>query len=310
MTISRPAAAPLLLAVALAALAPPAASAQCGACDSHAPRLRGEALTVAANALVGGVSAGLQLRARGGSFRDGFVRGAAGGALTYAGKRVSAETFGGAGLLGRQVAAVGSSLSRNAADGRGALERVMLPLGPVRLYVERGAAGGTRLQPRLDLAALAAAGYAATRPGARLDARESLLSGALVFTRPGDAAELGFNGMQAAGVIQVRVRHPGSPPDPAFAEQVARTTAHERVHVVQYDQTFLLWAAPAERALMDGARWSRGINRWADLGLNAPLLMGMGAVVPYEARPWEKEAYFLSRTRAAGEEYGGDPRPE
>jgi hypothetical protein len=290
------AAAPLLAALLLV---PPAGlSAQCRACDDHEPRLVGEALSLGANALIGGMTAGLQRAARGGSFRDAFVAGAAGGALTYGGKRVAAATFSGAGLLGREMAAVGTSMSWNAAEGRGALSRVVLPVGPVRVYV---GADGAPVHAKVDAATVLAAGYAATRPGARFDAAESLSSGALVFERAGTAEALGFNGMQTAGVVTVRrpTEEPWPMDDPDL--QVARITGHERVHVVQYDQAFLLWSAPAERWLTRGAGWSRALHRWVDLGLNAPALAAAGAALPYDARPWEQEAFFLSRTRPTSE---------
>jgi hypothetical protein len=278
------------------AVAPAALPAQCGVCDEHEPRLRGEAVTLLSNALLGGVTVGVRRALAGGSFGDAFAAGAAGGALTYAGKRIAVEGFAGAGLLGREVAAVGSSVSRNAADGRAPLETVMLPAGPVRLYL----GGGAPVRARLDLAAVAAAAYTSLQPGARLDAGESLSSGALVFRREGAPDEVGFNGMQLAGVVQVRWSADtlGGPPDD-FQEQLDRIARHERVHVLQYDQGFLLWAAPAEEALLSRAGWTRGVHRWVDLGLHLPVQAGLSAALPYEARPWELEAYFLSRTRAA-----------
>jgi hypothetical protein len=45
---------------------------------------------------------------------------------------------------------------------------------------------------------------------------------------------------------------------------------------------------------MDRAGWSRSLHRWVDLGLNAPILAGLSAVVPYDAQPWESEARFLA----------------
>jgi hypothetical protein len=269
--------------------------AQCIECDGEEPRWRGDAVSVVVNSLLGGVTAGVERRLRGGSFGRAFVAGAAGGALTYAGKRIAVERFGGAGLLGREVAAVGSSVSRNAAEGRAPLERVMLPLGPIRLYLSP--LDDSPVQARLDAAAVVATAYFATRPGARFDAGESLSAGALVFRAPGSADELGFEGVQAAGAILLRHFAGEAPSGPGRAVHPERIAAHERVHVIQYDQTFLLWAAPAEAWAMDRARWSRGVHRWVDLGTNAALMAGLDAALPYEARPWEREAHHLSGTR-------------
>jgi hypothetical protein len=174
----------------------------------------------------------------------------------------------------------------------------MLPLGPVRFYVSP--LGGAPVQARLDAAAMVATAYFATRPGARFDAGESLSAGALVFRRPGSADDVGFDGAQAAGVILLRDVAMDGPNGPGREVDPARVAAHERVHVLQYDQSFLLWAAPAEKWAMDRAPWSRGVHRWLDLGTNAALLAGLGAALPYESRPWEQEAHFLGRTRETG----------
>jgi hypothetical protein len=152
------------------------------------------------------------------------------------------------------------------------------------------------LSARVDAAAVVATAYAATRPGARFDGDRSLSSGALVFTVPGRLGELVYDGRHAAGVVIVREGE-----DPV---RVARAWAHERVHVLQYDQSFMLWSAPAEARLMDRAGWSRSLHRWVDLGLNAPVLASVSAVVPYNVQPWETEADYLARAdHDDGEDY-------
>jgi hypothetical protein len=60
----------------------------------------------ASNALLAGMTPGVSQRLRGGQFGDGFARGAVAGAVAYVGRRMGAEQFDGAGLLGRQVSAV------------------------------------------------------------------------------------------------------------------------------------------------------------------------------------------------------------
>lgn len=282
-------AATFLAAFALIAAHAAPAHAQCyeeGCVPPPSHAARGEALSLGANALIGGATAAVRARVQRRPVARAFAAGAAGGALTYAGKRISVERGGGLGFLGREVAAVGTSVTANAAEGRGVMDRLVLPVGPVRLYlVTRGP--GPSFSARLDAAAVVAAAYAATVPGSRFDADRSLSAGALVFTVPGVLGELGYDGRHAAGVILVRRGE-----DPVRTE---RASLHERVHVVQYDQTFLLWSAPAEAALMDRAGWSRALHRWMDLGLNAPALAALSAVVPYDAQPWETEADYLSR---------------
>jgi hypothetical protein len=268
------------------------ARAQCAACDDHGPRGRGEAVALGVNALLGGATAGARAWARGGSFPGGFARGAAGGALVYAGKRVAAEPFDGAGALGRPLAAVGSSVVYNAGAGRGMLSRVMLPVGPLHLYLEPR--GRAPVRVKLDAAAVIAATYAASRPGSRLDAGKSLSSAAIVFRRRG-AANGRVQGEQAAGVLTVL--HPDFSGE-IDTVQIRRITAHERVHALQYDQGFLLWGAPIEAWVAEQSPAVRAIHRYVDFGFNVPVQHAVGLVIPYTSRPWEREAYFLSRTRA------------
>ena len=282
---------PLCAALLVLLMSAPA-RAQCAACAEPGPRGEGEAVTLAANALLGGITAGVRAHARGGSVRGAFVRGVAGGALVYAGKRIAAEPFDGAGALGRPVGAVGSSVVYNAGAGRGILSRVMLPVGPLHVYVEPR--GSAPVRVKLDAAAVVVATYAATRTGSRFDAGESLSSAALVFRRAG-APTGRLQGEQAAGVMSVLYPDVSTEVD---SLQIGRIKAHERVHTVQYDQGFLLWAAPAEEWLAGRSPALRALNRYVDFGANVPALFALGTVLPYASRPWEREAYFLSRTRA------------
>lgn len=276
---------PITLLAAAVVLAADAADAraQCDGCATRSPR--GEGLSIAGNALIGGATAAIRAKLNDRPVARAFLAGAAGGAVTYAGKRIVVERGHGAGLLGREVAALGTSLSANAAEGRGMLDRVVLPVGPVRMYLSlRGP--GPRFAARVDAAAVAAAAYTAMTPGARIDWDESVSAGALVFRAERNVAATSYDGRHVAGVILLR--------DDGNVPRIRITSAHERVHVVQYDQTFLLWSAPAENRLMDRAGWRRSLHRWVDLGLNAPVLAGLSAVVPYDAQPWESEARFLA----------------
>lgn len=247
-------------------------------------------VALGANSLLAGVTAGVRRHFAGGSFWGGFAGGALGGSVTYAGKRVSGERFAGAGLLGREVAAVGASMVLNASDGRGLLETVTLPAGPLRLYVDRSAP--LTLQARLDLAGVVAAAYVATRASA-VDWRSSLSSGAPVFLvrQPSLAA-----GRHIAGVIQLRDDTP---------EVMERSLAHERIHVAQYDFASYVWSRPAERALLGGSRSGRWISSHVDFGLHLPVQGILSLLVPYPQRPWEWEAHVLSDTQPISESGGG-----
>ncbi|HEX6367749.1 MAG TPA: hypothetical protein VF006_02375 [Longimicrobium sp.] len=253
-----------------------------------------EASTLTINALLGGVAAGAVRALRGGSFADGFVRGAAGGALVYAGKRVAVERWYGAGLAGREVAAVGTSIIRNTADGRALLERLALPLWIGRVYVTTGPR--VSVQPRLDLATTVSMAFQAFEPGSRLDVSRSVSAGAPVFVVYSSGQE--WVGYQRAGVVLLR--HPAEyrgMEDPIPEEvgiPLERSAAHERVHVLQVDQAFLLFAAPIEDWLLDRSAATARIHRWVDLGVVTAALYLPELLIPYDRRPWEREADFMA----------------
>ena len=237
-------------------------------------------LTVGAvNALLGGVTSAALRFVRGEPAWDAFWQGALGGSLTYAGKRVAVERFYGAGLVGRQLGSVGGSIVRNAAAGRGMLEELVLPAGPVRLYIsERG------VTPRLDVATVITAGAFMLNYDARLDPGASLSAGALIFR--GDTPMPGLTG---AGAMVVWPDMPAS--------EGPRLMAHERVHILQYDQLFLSWGEGLERwTARQAPPGLGGILDHFDFGLSPlGIRTGLALALDYRARPWETEAYFLAQ---------------
>lgn len=276
------------LACVLATLAlPPLCRAQ----EPQRPGWVADFTVLSGNVLVGAVSAGAVQKARGGSFRDGFARGAAGGAGVYAGKRIAAARWAGAGLVGRQVASAGSSVVWNAGHGRRSFDQVALPLGPVRFYV-RPLGGGPRVQARLDAIAAGAAVYGALRPELKLDAPRSLSSGTLVFTAPrhyfrhGDSS--GSVGIAYHGTVYLSDLREISP------EGRRTTFSHERVHVLQGDALFMALGLPAQEWLAPRIPGGRRAARWIDLDLASPLVTIAGTAMRYDERPWELEASYLS----------------
>jgi len=273
------------------------AAAQCGAPSCQPGRTGALAETAAINAALGGLSAGGLRVLRGGSLREGLeagMAGAAGGALVYAGKRVAVQRWDGAGLVGREVAAVGSSMAWNAAAGRGVTDRLVLPIGPVRLYLALD--DGVRVTPKLDLSSTVAIAVASLN--GRIDWERSASAGASVFRRTRRYAQADVVGQQAAGVITYRdLLGRGEP-----GESRLETLAHEQVHVIQRDQAFLFWAEPAEAALLGSTRAGRVLRRHLDVGLDVAAKILVKQVVAYEARPWEREAHLLSgERRGAGQ---------
>lgn len=276
---------PCALAVATVAL-PAAARAQ-----SHEPALfadgvAGHVALLGANAAVSGLTAGVLRWWRGGSFRAGFVGGAAGGAVVYGGKVVAVQDVPGAGMAGRQLAAVGASAVRNAALGDPVLSLLTLPLGPLRLQIEPESRGDVRVS--VDLAGVAALAGALLVYDARIDWTRSLAAGApVLLVRDSDLA---WHGRFLWGTILIS--DPGSAPG---AHHYPRVLAHETVHLIQYDHFLLLWSEPVEAVLLSGRTPGRASERRIYLGLHVPLGSPV-TFLPDHWNPIEIEAHFLART--------------
>ena len=277
---------PLVWSLAALTLAAPAAAQE----PSPRPGWAADFTVLSANVLFGGLSAGMVQRARGGSFRDGFARGAAGGLGVYAGKRIAVGRWAGAGLLGREVASVGSSVVWNAGQGRPSFEEVALPVGPVRLYVRPAE---RRVRARVDAVSLAATAYAVARPELEWDAGRSLSAGAAVFNAPNHSMYVLDNpvrGLAYPGNVYLD----GTPnQDPGL---FAESFAHERVHNVQADQIFLALGRPLQEALLLRLPGGRSLSRWVDLDLSIFAIAGLAlAIDEHDDRPWEMEAIELAR---------------
>lgn len=260
-------------------------------CGERYPEWAAELSVLGANALLGGLSAGVMQRLDGGSFSDGFVRGLVGGAVIYGGKRIAVERFGGAGLAGREIAAVGSSMIRNVGEGRGMLEQIVLPVGPVRVYLQ---SSGPRVRVRADAHTVGWMIYAIQEAELRFDAGMSLSAGAPVFVSDRiivsgrDSTHAG--GLAEPGLIMIT-------DIPAFGREVARRNfEHERVHVLQMDQIFLTMTDPAEDYALLRVPVLRRIEPYIDINLSGALLGLLGGRIPKHLdRPWETEAIYLSR---------------
>lgn len=251
----------------------------------------GEFAVLSANAVIGGLTSGLVSWFRGESFTEAFGGGAAGGAVQYLGKRISASDFTGAGLAGRMVAATGTSMARNGAAGRGLLDLIVLPVGPVTLYWTTASDSG-QLVPKLHLGRTIFLARLIADPGLSLDWRQTLSAGAPVFVAEGriirgqNGSPLG--GLELWGTISVSDVSLLPPID------ADRLLAHERVHIGQDDFLTIGWADPVEDWIVEGIPGGDVVNRYVDLGL---VYMAMGGLLifslPYEERPWEVEAEYL-----------------
>ncbi|HEX7117442.1 MAG TPA: hypothetical protein VF212_01560 [Longimicrobiales bacterium] len=248
---------------------------------AEAPDDRPDARYAAINAALGALTTGIASLVRGRlPDVETVLTGAIGGAIIYGGKRLVAEPGDGNGLLGREVAAFGGSLVRNAAAGRPALSSLTFPVGPLRFEIEPGESG--RVQ--VNLAAVIAAGYFLfERDGAAVDLGATLSTGALVLVGRGDRP--GGMGRHVAGVVWL------AGPQAFDAPVVLR---HELVHVLQSDQAFALVGDPLERWLAASHPAIERVGRHVDFGLESLLTMTMNGLVPYYDRPWEIEAYRIT----------------
>jgi hypothetical protein len=208
---------------------------------------------------------------------------------------VAAERFPGAGLLGRELAAVGVSVVDNAAAGRGTLEQLVLPVWLGRLYIDRGADDGRlRVTPRLDAMATFWTLNGFIQDELRFDGSGTLSAGTPVFRTHNRLLSLiedrGATGLTAAGVVFLS-------DIPAFGEFLGpRDFAHERVHVIQMDQIFLKWTRPLERRAIASIPGTDRVLRHVDLNLSTELLRALSLIFPEHIdRPWELEAIFLAR---------------
>lgn len=227
----------------------------------------------AANGLLGGVTAALSAWLRDQPIGDAFLQGSVGGGVVFVGKRVAAEEFGCAGLLGRELAALGSSMTANAGRGRGWLEEVWLPVGP--LWVQVAPAAGLRARVNmLDVGLLA---WATARPELRFDWTASLSNGTPIFHSPGHHILFGdraVRGFASGGVVALGARGDDD-----------RTRAHEMAHVIQHDFVVHSWSRPIETR-----GWSFLTDRVVPLDLGVALLLGF---VPPLRSLVEREAEVL-----------------
>jgi hypothetical protein len=255
-----------------------------------------EPVALGINALLGGVAAGVARELTDGEFLRGFVDGVLGGGVHFVGKKIAAQQFEGAGLVGRQVGAVGSSMVLNAAAGRGRFEQLVFPVGPVRLHVRPGP--DAEVVPKLDLVGAAVLAYAIVEPDLVFQPGESLSAGAVVYRTTGGLLVSPWDGEKTCGsevggvVLLSRLDH-------LTPLQERTVFAHERMHVLQNDFLFTVLGDPLVDAL--ASRISGGPQVLRHIGINVGDVVFEGAgrflFRDYARRPWEIEADFLTRRR-------------
>jgi hypothetical protein len=294
---------PLSLAFALAAPVSAAAQGAPATARTQASSVHLEPIPIphwvnsrsllALNVLLGGVSAGVVAELRGGSFTKAFGNGAAGGIMTFLGKSVAARQFDGAGLVGRQLTAVGGAMVQNAALGLRPLDRMEFPIGPLDVLVDTRT---RRLSARLDPIGATVIAIGVVHPRLRFDAEASLSAGVPVFRAREGMLCSPWSRQETSGLEIASVIFLAHLPELGSATQ--RTVfAHERVHTLQGDAFQAYWGRPLlEWLLPETSAW-RNARPFLDVNLGDLLaeLMDAALFQAYASRPGEIEAEALAR---------------
>lgn len=252
----------------------------------------GQFTVLSANSVLSGVTAGLFQELRGGSFKDGFTRGAMGGAIIYAGKRVAVERFAGAGFIGREVSAVGSSVVRNASDGIGSFDRLILPVGFTRVYWNRVQ---NDLRVKLDVVSVGYLVHAVLEDELYFEAGKSLSAGMPVFRTDNKLITYASGEQHAAGVAQGGIVLRANVP--AYKHEfLDRVFAHERIHILQEDQIFATLNDHADDWVFSKLGPVAPVSRYIDVNVSTELLLIFARWIPKHGdRPWEMEPNYLTR---------------
>jgi hypothetical protein len=212
-------------------------------------------------------------------------QGLVGGVLMSLGRQTAASPFNGSGFLGREVSAVGVSLITSVGERS---TTFTFPVGPVSLEY-----GEHEYDWRLNVTDFLLTIGMTFYPNTRLDVGKSLSSGVPVFRiRRIDFGQIGdvdLTAAQLAGTILLSRN--------AFDPLTGKADAiyHENVHILQEDYFEDAIALPAERAVIRPLPFGRRFLKHFDLGLLGPVLGGgISRLIPYQSRPWEREAYGLT----------------
>jgi hypothetical protein len=245
---------------------------------------------LAVNGALGGFSAAMYALARGKNPWRAALMGFGGGVTLGAGKQVAGQRFDGAGLVGRQLAALGTSVVRSASEDTVV---VMVPMGPMTLEIRPSAVD--RVRPRVNLVGTASVLYYVVRSDTRIDVRATLSAGAPVFRFPTETVStrdgIIFGRMDFGTIVL------GAPPLILDAQR-RMTLPHESIHIVQYDFLEQALSLPPERAILRKIGVGEGFLRHVDLGAISVMLAGVLQMhMDYEDRPWEREAVILTEGR-------------
>jgi hypothetical protein len=245
---------------------------------------------LAVNGALGGFSAAMFALARGKNPWHAAVMGFGGGVAMGAGKQVAGKRFDGAGLVGRQLSALGTSVVRSASEDT---MIVLVPMGPMTLEVRPRAVD--RVRTRVNLVGSATVLYYIIRADTRVDVGATLSAGAPVFRFPTETVStrdgIIFGRMDFGTIVL------GAAPS-VLDEQRRMTLPHESIHVAQYDFLEHALSLPPERAILRALGVGERFLRHIDIGVISVMLAGVLQMqMGYDERPWEREAVMLTEGR-------------
>jgi hypothetical protein len=245
---------------------------------------------LAANAAIGAVIATARSLLGGRGVTRSVLLGAVGGALQGAGRQVAAGRSTAPGLIGRELSALGISLTYSAGTDSLVL---ITPVGLITLEVRPNVED--RVRARVSLVDLALLASALADSHSSFELGSSLSVGAPVFSRPMLPQNRAATGPVVAGYSRMGVIYLSTGLSPAFRREAL---GHETVHLLQWDAYDQLVAFPVERAIVRRLPGGARLSRFIDLGvLGPPAALLLAQRIAYERQPWEREAYLLTSGR-------------
>ena len=188
--------------------------------------------------------------------------------------------------------AVGSSVVRNASDGIGSFDRLILPAGFARVYWDRK---NRDVGVKLDVVAAGLVAYAVFEDDLVFDGRNTLSSGTPVFRTAGKVITYGTGDQHAAGVSRAGTVFRAQVL-PWGSEFLDRALSHELVHVLQDDQLFITLNDRLDDWAFSKIGAAGRVGRYVDVNITSNVLVILSRLIDHHAdRPWEMEAIFLTR---------------
>jgi hypothetical protein len=247
---------------------------------SHQARLE----NLAINTTIGSVTGLVWATIRHAPKSRGALQGGAGGALMSVGRQIAATAFNGSGFVGREISATGVSLTATSGEP---FTTLTFPIGPVDLAFTRDS-----YDWRVNLADFIAIAGLSFSANTRLDLGKSLSSGAAVFKDRrsgfGRVGDFDITAITQFGTIRLS----RSAFDPLTGQ--SNVIYHENVHILQDDYFEEAIGLPVEREMIQHLPFGRRFLRHLDLGVLGPTLESTMSGIPYQSRPWEREAYALT----------------